>query len=95
MWEDNNNKDGGKLSVLLTWKYAYLIWEEVAFNFSKGLLPYFENINAIVISMRTRFIVLSFWVKTKNTHLVEKIRYALSAMLQTPSTNCIDFIAFN
>ena len=95
MWEDNNNKDGGKLSVLLTWKYANLIWEEVAFNFSKGLLPYFENINGIVVSMRSRFIVLSFWVKTKNTHLVEKIRYALSAMLQTPSTNCIDFIAFN
>ena len=95
MWEDNNNKDGGKLSVLLTWKYANLIWEEVAFNFSKGLLPYFENINGIVISMRSRFIVMSFWVKTKNIHSVEKIRYALSAMLQTPSTNCFDFIAFN
>jgi hypothetical protein len=95
MWEDNMNKDGGKLSVLLTWKYANLIWEEVTFNFSKGLLPYYENINGIVISMRARFIVLSFWLKIKTTHLVEKIRYALSSMLQTPSTNCIDFIAFN
>ena len=95
MWEDKMNKDGGKLSVLLTWKYANLIWEEVAFNFSRGLLPYYENINGIVISMRAKFIVLSFWVKIKTTHLVEKIRYALSSMLQTPSTNCIDFIAFN
>jgi hypothetical protein len=95
MWEDKMNKDGGKLSVLLTWKYASLIWEEVAFNFSRGLLPYYENINGIVISMRAKFIVLSFWVKIKTTHLVEKIRYALSSMLQTPSTNCIDFIAFN
>ena len=55
----------------------------------------YENINGIVISMRAKFIVLSFWVKIKTTHLVEKIRYALSSMLQTPSTNCIDFIAFN
>ena len=27
MWEDKLNKDGGKLSVLLTWKYANVLWE--------------------------------------------------------------------
>ena len=95
MWEDNMNKDGGKLSVLLTWKYANLIWEEVVFNFSKGLLPYYIFINGIVISLRPKFLVLSFWVKTKNNSIVEKIRNALSNMLQTPSNNCFDFIAFN
>ena len=95
MWEDNMNKDGGKLSVLLTWKYSNLIWEEVTFNFCKGLLPYYENINGIVISMRPNFVVLSFWINTKNNNIVEKIRYALSNLLQTPSSNCFDFISFN
>lgn len=95
MWEDKANKDGGKLSVLLTWKYVDIIWEEVAFSFSKGLFPYFDNLNGIVISMRPKFLILSFWLKTRNNNLVEKIRYALATQLQTPSHNCFDFIPFN
>jgi len=95
MWEDKSNKDGGKLSVLLTFKYANIIWEEVAFNFSKGLLPYYDNINGIVISMRPKFMVLSFWIKYGNVSIVEKIRNALSGLLQTPSPNCFDFIPFH
>ena len=95
MWEDKLNMDGGKLSVLLTIKYANVIWEEVAFNFSQGLLPYYDYINGIVISMRPKFMVLSFWIKCGNNSLVEKIRNALSGLLQTPSQNCIDFIPFH
>ena len=95
MWEDKLNMDGGKLSVLLTIKYANVIWEEVAFNFSQGLLPYYDYINVIVISMRPKFMVLSFWIKCGNNSLVEKIRNALSGLLQTPSPNCIDFIPFH
>ena len=95
MWEDDMNKNGGKLSVLLTWKYSNVIWEESAFNFAKGLLPHFEYINGIVISMRQKFAVLSFWIKTNTNSAVEQIRNALSGILQAPSPNCIDFIAFN
>jgi translation initiation factor 4E len=95
MWEDNMNKDGGKLSILLTWKYVDIIWEEMTFNFCKGLLPYYDNMNGIVISTRPKYIVMSFWVKSRNYHTVEKMRNALSYILQTPSNNCIDFIPFN
>ena len=95
MWEDNMNKDGGKLSLLLTYKYSNLIWEEVTFDFCKGILPYYVYINGVVISMRQSFVVLSFWVKTKNNHIVEKMRHALTNFLQAPSNNCLDFIPFN
>ena len=60
MWEDDMNKEGGKLTVLLTLNYSNLIWEEVAFNFSKGFLPYYSYINGILISSRQKFIILSF-----------------------------------
>ena len=33
IWTDNMNKDWGKLSILLTWKYADIIREEVALSF--------------------------------------------------------------
>ena len=95
MWEDKMNKDGGKLSVLLTWKYANVIWEEVTFNFAKGLLPYYGYINGIVISVRPKFLALSFWIKCGNSSMVEKIRNALSGLLQAPSNNCFDFIPFH
>ena len=94
MWEDKLNKDGGKLSLLLTWKYANVIWEEVTFNFAKGLLPYYDYINGIVISVRPKFFALSFWIKCGNNSMVEKIRNALTGLLQAPSTNCFDFIPF-
>ena len=95
MWEDKLNKDGGKLSLLLTWKYVNVIWEEVTFNFAKGLLPYYDYINGIVISVRPKFFALSFWIKCGNNSMVEKIRNALTGLLQAPSTNCFDFIPFN
>ncbi len=95
MWEDKMNKDGGKLSVLLTWKYSNVIWEEVTFNFAKGLLPYYDYINGIVISVRPKFLALSFWIKTGNISMVDKIRNALSGLLQAPSNNCFDFIPFH
>ena len=95
MWEDKSNKDGGKLSVLLTWKYSNVIWEEVTFNFAKGLLPYYDYINGIVISVRPRFLALSFWIKCRNTPMVEKIRNAVSGLMQAPSSNCFDFIPFH
>ena len=94
MWEDKLNKAGGKLSLLLTWKYANVIWEEVTFNFAKGLLPYYDYINGIVISVRPKFFALSFWIKCGNNSMVEKIRNALTGLLQAPSTNCFDFIPF-
>ena len=95
MWEDDMNKNGGKLSVLLTWKFVNVIWEEVTFNFAKGLLPQYEYINGIVISMRPKFVVLSFWIRTNVSSIVEKLRNALSIMIQAPSPNCMDFIPFN
>ena len=95
MWEDKLNMDGGKLSILLTKKYANVIWEEVIFNFTRGFLPYYDYINGIIISMRPKFMVLSFWIKCSNNSIVEKIRNALSGLLQTPSSNCMDFIPFH
>jgi len=95
MWEDPSNKNGGKLTVLLTREYVNVIWEEVVFNFAKGVLPYNDYINGIVIAKRPKFFVLSFWIKTVNNNIVEKIRNDLSGMLMAPSINCFDFIPFN
>ena len=97
MWEDESNKEGGKLSVLINLEYSSIIWEEVIFNFAKGNLPYFDFINGVVLSKRPKFSVLSFWVKSYNNNykIVEKLRKAFSNLLQTPSNNCFDFIPFH
>ena len=94
MWEDNANENGGKLSILLTHKYSNIIWEEVAFMFSKGLLPYYKNINGVVLSVRPKYTVLSFWIKCEDFSTVENIRNELTIILQAPSPNCFDYIPF-
>lgn len=66
MWEDKANSKGGKFTVLLAKEYCEIIWEEVVFGFCKGLLPYWEFINGLVISVRPGFVVLGFWIKNLN-----------------------------
>ena len=96
MWEDKANKQGGKLNVLINLKYSSIIWEEVIFNFAKGMLPYFDYINGIILSKRPKFVAISFWIKSyyNNYKMVEKLRTSFSNLLKTPSNNFFYFIPF-
>lgn len=92
MWEDSNNR--GKFSVLLTWDYSNYIWEEVIFSFAKGLFPYFECVNGLVLSVRQKFHILSFWVKSIPPRNMEIMRNTFHNFIQTPSVNCFDYFHF-
>ena len=49
-WEDDNNKNGGKVSIKLCKGYTTIIWEEIIFALIGDVLP--DNINGIVVSTR-------------------------------------------
>ena len=86
MWEDEYNKDGGRISIKLRKGYTTIIWEEMIFALIGGVLPpdIKNEINGIVASSRKEFNVLQIWFKTyANFH--QKIEQCIRDLLQIPN----------
>ena len=60
-WEDERNKNGGRLSFLLTKNCSSLIWEEMALSFIGGTVPCYGSINGICISVKKAYDVAQIW----------------------------------
>ena len=60
MWEDENNKNGDKISIKLRKDYTTIIWEEMIFSLISVVLPkeIKDELNGIVVSSRKEFNIL-------------------------------------
>ena len=94
MWEDNFNKNGGKLSILLNINFGNLIWKETSLKFVKGYLPYYDFINGIVISVRPKYMVLSFWLRNAKYSMILRIKNTLSQLFNAKTTNYFKYTPF-
>jgi translation initiation factor 4E len=80
MWEDENNKNGGKISIKLRKDFTTIIWEEMIFALIGGILPkeMKDEINGIIVTTKRDFNTLQIWFKTFeekiNNDLVQCIR---------------------
>jgi len=75
MWEDESNKNGGKISVKLSKSYSTLIWEEALIIVISEILPLNlkELITGVVISVKNNFDVLQFWLNKYNKENVTQM----------------------
>ena len=75
MWEDEGNKNGGKISVKLKKDYTTIIWEEMILAVIGGILPTAvkEEINGVVVSIRKEFTLLQIWFKSFNQSITSEI----------------------
>ena len=66
MWEDENNKNGGKIALKLRKEYSNLVWEELVFAFIGGYLAkeIKDEINGLVINCKKDFNTLQIWTKS-------------------------------
>ena len=60
MWEDENNKNGDKISIKLRKDYTTIIWEEMMFSLISVVLAkeIKDELNGIVVSSRKEFNIL-------------------------------------
>ncbi len=60
IWEDENNKNGDKISIKLRKDYTTIIWEEMMFSLISVVLPkeIKDELNGIVVSSRKEFNIL-------------------------------------
>ena len=97
MWEDENNKDGGRIALKLRKEYSNLVWEELVFAFIGG---YFakeikDEINGLVINCKKDFNTLQIWIKSFNNEVTSALEKNIREILNIPSEVALDIKPFN
>ena len=97
MWEDENNKNGGRISLKLRKEFSNLVWEELVFAFIGG---YFakeinDEINGLVINCKKDFNALQIWIKSYSNEITSAIEKNIREMLCIPKEVVLDIKPFN
>ena len=97
MWEDENNKNGGRFSIKLKHGYTTIIWEEMIFALIGGILPkeMKDEINGIVVTSRKEFNTLQIWFKTYEEKIIKELEQCIRDLLVIPSEVNLDTKPFN
>ena len=87
MWEDENNKNGGRISIKLRKAFTTIIWEEMIFVLIGGILPkeMKDEINGIVVTSRKEFNTLQIWFKNYDTNLIKDLEQCIRDILVIPT----------
>ena len=97
MWEDESNKNGGKISIKLRKQFTTIIWEEMIFALIGGILPkeMKEEINGIVVTSRKEFNTLQIWFKTYDDRIVNDLEQCIRGLLVIPEEVNLEIKQFN
>ena len=97
MWEDEYNKNGGKISIKLKKDYTTIIWEEMIFALIGGILPkeMKEEINGIVATSRKEFNTLQIWFKTYEDKIKNDLEQCIRDLLVIPEEVNLEIKQFN
>jgi len=97
MWEDEYNKNGGKISIKLRKDYTTIIWEEMIFALIGGILPkqMKEEINGIVVTSRKEYNTLQIWFKTYEKQIITDLGQCIRDILVIPQEVNLEIKQFN
>ena len=97
LWEDENNKNGGRFTIKLKRGYTTIIWEEMIFALIGGILPkeIKDEINGIVVTSKKEFNTLQIWFKTFDSKIVSEIEKTLRDLLVIPEEVKLETKQFN
>jgi translation initiation factor 4E len=75
MWEDEGNKNGGKISFKLKKDFTTIIWEEMVLAIIGGVLPINvkEEVSGVVVSIRKDHNILQIWFKNYTQTVITEI----------------------
>ena len=96
VWEEEDNKNGGKIALKLNKDFTSIIWEELIFAFIGGNLPdnIKNEINGILISSKKEFNVLQIWFKDYNFKIIKEIQFYIKNLLQIPKEIKLNAVKF-
>jgi translation initiation factor 4E len=75
MWEDEANKNGGRWTFGVSKGYANKLWEDLILAFIGEQFSHENEINGIVLSIRSQGDKISVWNRSgNNKEILEKIK---------------------
>ena len=97
MWEDENNKNGGRVALKLRKEFSNLVWEELVFAFIGGYLAndVKDEINGLVINCKKDFNTLQIWTKSFTEEVTTYIEKNIREILCIPKEVVLDIKPFN
>ena len=97
MWEDDNNKNGGRVALKLRKEFSNLVWEELVFAFIGGYLAndVKDEINGLVINCKKDFNTLQIWTKSFTEEVTTCIEKNIREILCIPKEVVLDIKPFN
>ena len=84
-WEDEKNINGGKLSFLVNKGYSSLIWEEMVISFIGSVIPDYDLINGICISVKKTYDVAQIWFNSYDREKIHKLRNEIKTFFMIPA----------
>lgn len=88
MWEDEENRNGGKWTIFLKKDVSSLIWEKTLLSLIGELFP--DDILGVIIAIREETDILSFWTRQsrspQNDPILINIAETISRVLELPNT---------
>ncbi len=96
LWEDENNKNGGRISIKLRKHYTTIIWEEIIFALIGDVLPkeIKDEINGIVVTSRKEYNTLQIWIRNYEPKINKNIEFCIRDLLQIPPEVTLEFRKF-
>ena len=96
LWEDENNKNGGRISIKLRKGFTTIIWEEIIFALIGDVLPaeIKDEINGVVVTSRKEYNTLQIWIKNYEKKTNDNIESCIRDLLQIPYEVNLEFRPF-
>lgn len=86
MWEDEYNKNGGRISLKLRKDFSTIIWEEILLAMIGNILPkeISDEINGVLISVKKKYNGLQIWFKNYNKKITLELERCIRDLIQIP-----------
>ena len=96
LWEDDSNKNGGKLTIKCNKGYTSIIWEEIILGLLGCLIrkDLSDEINGIVFKSKQDCNLLEIWVKISDKNNYSQLEQSIRDLIQIPNEVPINFKKF-
>jgi translation initiation factor 4E len=92
MWEDENNKRGGKWIMRLKKGYSSKFWEDLVLAFIGHKLDDEEDVVGLIVSCKDTYDTISIWNrKSDNVESIERTKDRIKTVLCLPKKTEIEY----
>lgn len=95
LWEDEANKEGGRVTFRMALQYANYFWENLLFALIGDQFPVESKVNGVYLNVSPTKQVIQVWTGCKEPQAVEALIKSLREILKLPDTIIISFQDFS